>query len=343
MTKEEIRVLLQENVGRFYTYELLRPNEEPFYVGKGTVHARGKPRLFCHEKPDKHNQLKSNIIKKIVGSGNKVRYKICEFFDDEKDALTLEVELIARYGRRDNGTGILSNYTDGGDGICGAIHTPETKSVMSIKRKKYLKSHTDRAMFLAEWSKTHPGEVLERQRKSNITNRSDEKREAKILFYKNLSPEARDRRVIRRREWVKNNPEKEFARQAKANAILGSDGERKKNSERRKKWFKDNPERAKEINQKRIAWIKNNPEKIEKLSQKRVEWRKNNPEAVVELRAKIAATNAIKTRIRLRCLAFIEKHGIDIVAPDGRTSISIWQDFEEKLEQWQGALSGAQV
>lgn len=43
----------------------------------------------------------------------------------EKDAYDLEIELIARFGRRIDESGILTNLTLGGEGGKGIIHTPE--------------------------------------------------------------------------------------------------------------------------------------------------------------------------------------------------------------------------
>ena len=37
----------------------------------------------------------------------------------EADALALEIQLIALWGRHDNGTGVLANLSDGGEGPAG--------------------------------------------------------------------------------------------------------------------------------------------------------------------------------------------------------------------------------
>ncbi len=52
----------------------------------------------------------------------------------EPDAHAEEKRLIAQYGRIDNGTGCLRNLTDGGEGQCGAICSPNTREKLSRKR-----------------------------------------------------------------------------------------------------------------------------------------------------------------------------------------------------------------
>jgi len=297
MTEKEAKALLKQNSGRFYVYELCYPTGEPFYVGKGRAGSRVE-RLFSHGKPDKHNPLKSNIVKKIARNNNKVRYKVCEFLDEEKDAFTLEVELIAKYGRRNSGTGILSNYTSGGEGCTGAIHTAKMRAAISLRTKKYYEDKPEMVMLLDEWNKSHPEEVVERQKKSNITNRLDENRAAtskrRILFFKN-NPEELTRMAIRTREWIKNNPEKDAAKRAKIKAIQGTSEARKKQSERVKRWNKE------------------------------------NPKVVAEMKAKVLITRANKTTIRLRCLDFVKDNAIVTAVPDGRKAISIWKEFELSL------------
>jgi len=82
---------------RYYTYLWLRDDGTPYYVGKGTwrrAHRRGAPpehRILMQEHPS------------------------------ESDAFAVEVFFIVYYGRKDNGTGILRNRTDGGEGVSGQL------------------------------------------------------------------------------------------------------------------------------------------------------------------------------------------------------------------------------
>jgi len=89
-----------------------------FYIGIGST-----KRAYC-------NDGRNNHWKRIV---EKHGYKVEIIIEDLScaDACSWEKYLIGLYGRKDKGTGILINMTDGGDGILGIIHSDNTKEKMS--------------------------------------------------------------------------------------------------------------------------------------------------------------------------------------------------------------------
>src|SRR5271166_5861696 len=81
----------------FYTYLWLREDGTPYYAGKG----KGD-RAFVRKGHNCPPPKEKNRI-------------LVQEFPDEDSAFRAEEFLIALYGRKDNGTGILRNLTDGGD------------------------------------------------------------------------------------------------------------------------------------------------------------------------------------------------------------------------------------
>lgn len=90
----------------FYTYLWRDASGVPFYVGKGI----GKRAWTTNAK-----HRSTSFVEEHAKGGCSV--EIVDEFILESEAHALEMELIERYGRRDIGTGVLVNRTDGGEGV----------------------------------------------------------------------------------------------------------------------------------------------------------------------------------------------------------------------------------
>jgi len=90
----------------FYVYLYLREDGTPYYVGKGK---------------DKRAWLKHSV--NLPNEESRILFVAKNL--SETESYILEKKLISSYGRKDNGTGILRNYTDGGEGCSGRIPTQE--------------------------------------------------------------------------------------------------------------------------------------------------------------------------------------------------------------------------
>lgn len=96
----------------YYVYQYLREDNTPYYIGKGI-----NGRMYSK----RHN----------VNLPPRERIKVVRDCLTEEQAHNLEIELIAKYGRKDIGTGILRNLTDGGEGTSGYVLREDTRQKIS--------------------------------------------------------------------------------------------------------------------------------------------------------------------------------------------------------------------
>ena len=107
------KTIYTKDPARFYVYAFLREDGTPYYIGKGQGNrAWGKRRRIS---PPADSSRIIILFENLT----------------ETEAFSEEIRLINFYGRKDLGTGILRNLTDGGEGSSGYKHTQDALDKMS--------------------------------------------------------------------------------------------------------------------------------------------------------------------------------------------------------------------
>jgi hypothetical protein len=94
-------------MNEYYTYAYLREDGTPYYIGKGK-----KDRAFKKHKVETPPKNRILFLKKSL---------------TEEEAFQHEKYMIAVFGRKDLGTGILENKNAGGNGSSGKIYSEEER------------------------------------------------------------------------------------------------------------------------------------------------------------------------------------------------------------------------
>ena len=155
----------------YYVYEYLRQDSTPYYIGKGR-----KNRAFIQQ---------GHAVP--LPPEDRIRF-IAEHLTDEYARL-LEMELIAKYGRKDLGTGILRNMTNGGEGSSGRVATESMKQKLS-------KANVGKTQ--SEETKQKRAESLRGQRRTEEQKQCQ--RESALKRWKNTDPVAEEARRNKIRE-----------------------------------------------------------------------------------------------------------------------------------------------
>jgi hypothetical protein len=143
----------------YYTYAYLREDKTPYYVGKG-----------------KGRRIKKRCKGDVRPPSDPSRIIFLKVKLTEEEAFRHEIYMIAVYGRKDLGTGILRNKTNGGDGTSGAKLSEETRSKM---RKPKSEAHCKNIStarqnlyvegYIHNWTgRTHKTETIEKCRVTKL-------------------------------------------------------------------------------------------------------------------------------------------------------------------------------
>ena len=173
-----------KNSQKFYTYAYLREDRTPYYIGKGK-----ERRIYSTNRRFKPPKDKTRII-------------FLKQNLTEEEAFKHEKYMIAVLGRKDLGTGILHNRTDGGEGASGAVKSNETKEKISKANKgKINKPHS-------EETKRKISESLKGKNNPNynkpLSDETKRKMKETIKRNQNKKIKRKQRDEIKGRKWWNN-------------------------------------------------------------------------------------------------------------------------------------------
>ena len=157
---------------RFYVYAYLRKDGTPYYIGKGTG-----PRAWVNHR---------TTNKGVHTPKDRTRIIMLEQQLSDVGAFAIERRMIRWYGRKDLGTGILRNMTDGGDGVPGRVWTEEAKLSVSKAKTEWHKNNDISGANNPMYGRKHSKEVCDASRERAIRTGFIGNRKGKAPWNKGL-------------------------------------------------------------------------------------------------------------------------------------------------------------
>ena len=146
----------------YYTYAYLREDGTPYYIGKGKgnrIHSKAN-RIFNPPPKDRRVFLKQNLT--------------------EEEAFEHEKYMISVLGRKDLGTGILHNQSEGGIGggaMTGKHHKEESKKAIGDANRG--RTHTEQSR--KNMSDAHKGIKYPNRKKSGPQSEQHRKKRSEAM------------------------------------------------------------------------------------------------------------------------------------------------------------------
>jgi hypothetical protein len=171
-------------MNEYYTYAYLREDGTPYYIGKG--------------KNDRINKKRKNEIKPPK---DKSRIIFLKQNLNEEEAFKHEIYIISVFGRKDLGTGILHNRTNGGNGHSNPSLETRKKLSDSLKNRIFSRE------TLKKMSARKIGIKKSKEHKNNIS-KSSKKRNNEVYrkyIYTLVSPEGKILSTTKMADFCKEN------------------------------------------------------------------------------------------------------------------------------------------
>lgn len=196
--------------------DLYKANEhifynKPIYVGKGKNdryldHIKHAEKLIkypkLYEKYEKKLDLKTRYLVELLKNNiNPIIVKLKENMEEQK-SFDLEKFIIKSFGRINNNTGILTNLTDGDEGVSGRILSKSSLKKISDSVRKVFLDENYRNIHIEIMKKVRCDEEFRRKHLEGL-NREDIKLKRKLSREKNLN----DHEYIARFKAIMNSDE----------------------------------------------------------------------------------------------------------------------------------------